>query len=64
MQFKSYKDIVFRGLSEDYYLDAARTTGYHWTNPEQLILKLSKVYNISLLPLDICSIPGIKYLDG
>jgi hypothetical protein len=55
---RRYGDVLFRGLIEDYYLNASLSKVF-WGNPEHRIYLLASAYNIPLRNNTVCEQPLI-----
>jgi hypothetical protein len=55
-----YADKIYRGMTEDYYLDG-KSHGEYWREPEMLVKRLVAYYNIELKLVHTCDFPFLLY---
>ena len=56
---RKYADVMFRGLTEDYYFQEGKNSshGKRWGNPEWLLKRMANYYSIDSVEKSICLFP-------
>lgn len=62
---RAFADDLFRGLTEDYYLNI-NSHGIYWRNPEMLLRRMANYYGIPRIEKNLCLFPflAIKYREN